>query len=148
MGQTSGESFPEDEPALRAVNDAFYAALESKDLESMEHIWHHASWVGCIHPGSDLYRGWDAVRASWAEIFAQPGWMRVIPTAVEVSVADDTAMVVCAENITTGDHGDVSVSSALATNIYQKIHLRWRMVHHHASSAPMRVTQPFSGIVQ
>jgi hypothetical protein len=24
----------------------------------------------------------------------------------------------------------------------------WRLIHHHASSAPVHVTQPFSGIVQ
>jgi ketosteroid isomerase-like protein len=68
--------------------------------------------------------------------------------SVTVGSDDDVAVVACTENVTEqrGDH--LSVSVKIATNIFRKSGGGWRMVHHHASPAPVSVTQPFSGIVQ
>jgi uncharacterized protein (TIGR02246 family) len=136
--------------AVTAANEAFYEAFEAHDLEGMSRVWLHDSSVRCVHPGHDLLQGWKAVRASWKEIFANLQWIRLSPTNVTVTVGatDDVAVVVCTENVTEqrGDH--LSVSVKIATNIYRKSGGDWRMVHHHASPAPVNVTQPFSGIVQ
>ena len=37
---------------------------------------------------------------------------------------------------------------AQATNLFRLTPDGWRMFHHHASPAPVHVTQPFSGAVQ
>jgi uncharacterized protein (TIGR02246 family) len=133
---------------VRAANDSFYAALEGLDAARMDEVWLHESTVRCIHPGADVIQGWESVRASWEACFSQTGWIRVTPTAVEVRLAGDLAFVVCAENITAQQDEDVHVAVALATNVYQRTPAGWRMIHHHASPAPMKVTQPFSGTVQ
>jgi uncharacterized protein (TIGR02246 family) len=137
-----------DEGAVRAANESFYAALETLDLARMSAVWLNDESVRCIHPGSDVILGWTAVRASWERIFSNSGWMRVTPTSVEIRRAGDVAVVFCAENITAKQDGDVRVAVALATNVYQKTAEGWRMIHHHASPAPVNVTQPFSGTVQ
>jgi hypothetical protein len=40
------------------------------------------------------------------------------------------------------------VAVAQATNLFLRTSQGWRMIHHHASPAPVHVTQPFSGTVQ
>jgi ketosteroid isomerase-like protein len=133
---------------LRAVNERFYRALEELDLEAMKRIWLHEPWVRCIHPGWDVLVGWGQVRESLEQIFASTGWMRVTPTECDVHIFGDVGMVACAENITASRDSDVGVAVAQATNLFRRTPEGWRMFHHHASPAPVRVTQPFSGTIQ
>jgi ketosteroid isomerase-like protein len=133
---------------LRAVNERFYKALEELDLEQMERLWLHEPWVRCIHPGWDVLVGWEHVRESLEQIFASTGWMRVTPTECNIHVFGDVGMVACAENITASRDSDVGVAVAQATNLFRRTPEGWRMFHHHASPAPVRVTQPFSGTIQ
>jgi ketosteroid isomerase-like protein len=133
---------------LRAVNERFYKALEELDLEEMQRLWLHEPWVRCIHPGWDVLVGWEQVRESLEQIFASTGWMRVTPTECNIHVFGDVGMVACAENITASRDSDVGVAVAQATNLFRRTPEGWRMFHHHASPAPVRVTQPFSGTIQ
>jgi uncharacterized protein (TIGR02246 family) len=137
-----------EEEAVRAANDGFYAAFGKLDVERMAAVWLHESWVRCIHPTHDLLVGWEEIQSSWAQIFVNATWMRVIPMEVDVRMSGPFALVVCTENITSKREDDVRVSVALATNIFKKTEEGWRMVHHHASPAPVKVTQAFSGTVQ
>ncbi len=137
-----------DEAALLHANERFYAALETLDLGAMEQLWTHSGWVRCVHPGSDMVEGWEAVRASWERIFSHTRWLRVTPTSVSTALFGELGLVACSENITAADEGDVGVAVAQATNIFRRTPDGWRLIHHHASPAPVRVTQPFSGTVQ
>jgi uncharacterized protein (TIGR02246 family) len=138
----------DDREAIRRVNDRFYQALEGLDLASMESVWLHESWVHCIHPGGEVILGWNAIRKSFEQVFANTSWMRVTPTAVRVAEFGNVAVVSCAENITLGDQEEVGLAVAQATNVFCKTPTGWKMTHHHASSAPVQVTHPFSGTVQ
>ena len=133
---------------LREANARFYRALEELDLPAMDALWAHEGWVRCVHPGWDILVGWDAVRESWDQIFASTRWLRVTPTAIEAAVVGEMGVVVCSENITATTEGDVGVAVAQATNLFRMTPAGWRMFHHHASPAPVRVTQPFSGSIQ
>jgi ketosteroid isomerase-like protein len=133
---------------LRAVNERFYKALEELDLEEMQRLWLHEPWVRCIHPGWDVLVGWEQVRESLEQIFASTAWMRVTPTECKIHVFGDVGMVACAENITASRDSDVGVAVAQATNLFRRTPEGWRMFHHHASPAPVHVTQPFSGTIQ
>jgi ketosteroid isomerase-like protein len=134
--------------ALREANERFYRALEGLDVAAMERLWVRDGWVRCVHPGWDILGGWEAIRQSWEQIFANTRWLRVTPTSVEAVVIGDLGLVVCSENITATTEGDVGVAVAQATNVFRMTADGWRMFHHHASPAPVRVTQPFSGTVQ
>ena len=134
-----------DVEALREVNARFYQALEDLDLEAMDAIWLHEGWVRCVHPGRDALIGWDAIRRSWEQIFASTGWIRVTTTAVDVVSMGSHGLVMCAENISAQSHDQVGVAVAQATNVYRRTADGWRMIHHHASPAPVEMTEPFSG---
>jgi ketosteroid isomerase-like protein len=133
---------------LREANARFYRALEELDLPAMDALWAHEGWVRCVHPGWDILVGWEAVRQSWEQIFASTRWLRVTPTTIEAALLGETGVVVCSENITATTEGDVGVAVAQATNLFRMTTAGWRMFHHHASPAPVHVTQPFSGSIQ
>jgi ketosteroid isomerase-like protein len=137
-----------DRTALREANDAFYRALEGLDLPAMERLWLHSGWVQCVHPGWEVLVGWAAVRQSFVQIFASTRWIRVTPTGIHVEVIGDVGVVSCAENITATSDEDVGLAVAHATNLFRRTPEGWRMIHHHASPAPVRVTHPFTGTVQ
>jgi ketosteroid isomerase-like protein len=138
----------DDEATFASVNAGFYKALETLDVAAMDRLWLHEPWVRCVHPGWDVLVGWSQIRESFEQIFAGTRWIRVIPTGVDVKVFGDVAIVACSENITATSDGDVGVATAQATNIFLRTPEGWRMINHHASPAPVRVTQPFSGTVQ
>jgi ketosteroid isomerase-like protein len=137
-----------DEKKLHELNMLFYRCLETLDMACMDGLWLHEEWVRCIHPGWDVLEGWEAIRESWEQIFSGTKWIRVAPTAVRIRVLGDVAIVACSENITTTSDGDLGVAVAQATNVFHRTEEGWRMVVHHASPAPMVITQPFSGTVQ
>lgn len=74
--------------------------------------------LALVHPGGEVVVGWNRVRLSWERMFALTRWLRVIPTLVDVH-----------QRLPPHPDG-------------------WRMIVHHASAAPVTVTQPFSGTVQ
>ncbi|HET7746480.1 MAG TPA: nuclear transport factor 2 family protein [Vicinamibacteria bacterium] len=138
----------DDRRRLIDANHAFYRALEDLDLAAMEAVWFHDASVRCVHPGWDALAGWEQVRYSFQQIFAGTRWIRVIPTAIEAIVIGDAGIVTCTENITATRDDDVGVAVAQATNIFRRTAAGWRMILHHASPAPVSVTESFSGTVQ
>jgi uncharacterized protein (TIGR02246 family) len=139
---------PTERDLVRRMNDRFYHALESLDLEAMASVWLHEPGIVCVHPGWDVLIGWEAVRRSFEQIFASTTWLRVTTTASRVEIIGEVALVSCAENITGQSGDDVNLAVAQATNVYRSTPGGWRMIHHHSSPVPVEVTHPFSGIVQ
>jgi ketosteroid isomerase-like protein len=138
----------DDREELREANALFYRTLEKLDLPAMDGLWLHEGWVLCIHPAGDAVAGWESVRKSWEQIFANTRWIRVTPTDVQVEVFGEIGVVACSENISATQAGDVGLAVAQATNLYRKTAEGWRLFHHHASPAPVHVTQAFSGTAQ
>jgi uncharacterized protein (TIGR02246 family) len=122
-----------DEREVADTNARFYRAFEALDADTMAAVWAHSEHVKCVHPGWPLLTGWEAVRTSWENIFANTQEMRFTISEVRVVVAGDTAWVTCTENILSEVQGRLSVTTILATNIFERHADGWRMVHHHAS---------------
>jgi ketosteroid isomerase-like protein len=118
---------------VEEANAAFYRAFEALDLRAMEEVWAHGGHVRCVHPGWPMLTGWEAIRASWEAIFANTHEMRFTLTDVHVVRIGDLAWLTCTENILSETDGRVSVTSMLATNVFEQGPDGWRMVHHHAS---------------
>lgn len=118
---------------VEQANARFYRAFETLDLTQMDAVWSHADRVKCVHPGWPLLTGWDAVRSSWEAIFESTAEMRFTISDIRVEAAGDFAWVTCTENILSDVRGRVSVTSVLATNLFERGSDGWRIVHHHAS---------------
>jgi ketosteroid isomerase-like protein len=118
---------------VEQANARFYRAFETLDLGQMEAVWAHGEYVKCVHPGWPLLIGWEAVRSSWQAIFESAAEMRFTIGEVLAEVMGDLAWVTCTENILSEVRGRVTVTSVLATNIFERGDGGWRLIHHHAS---------------
>lgn len=118
-----------------AINQAFYDAFETSDLDAMSDIWVHDDRVICVHPGWSALRGWASVASSWAAMFVGPQQIQFIVTEEHVSVNGDIAWVSCDENLLT-----IGASATVnALNIFERAtDGRWRMIAHHG--APVMIT--------
>jgi ketosteroid isomerase-like protein len=130
---------PDDDPRMSEAADVeeanarFYRAFETLDIAEMDQVWAHGEHARCVHPGWPLLSGWDAVRTSWETIFANTEEMRFTLSDVNVNVLGPLAWVTCTENILSDVQGRVTVTSILATNLFERDANGWRLVHHHAS---------------
>jgi ketosteroid isomerase-like protein len=136
-----------DELAALAANERFYRALEAADLAVMEAVWLHEDWVKCTHPGWELLTGWEAVRASWAQIFASKSRLRVAATDIRVTLEGDYASISGLEQLAifTDDTGAPQSATANAANLFQRVAGEWRMIHHHASLMGETAMMPDEG---
>lgn len=145
------EALPESDGArteLLGANTSFYESLENFDLGAMKALWYRGEGVRCIHPGWEAINGYDAIIESWDQVFKNTGWMRVTPTDVASWRLGELGLVYCAENITAKHEDDVGVAVTMATNVFRQTEKGWRMILHHASPAPVEVTQSFNGTLQ
>lgn len=131
-----------DEAAVRAANEAFYAAFEALDLAAMADVWLAADYVECVHPGWDRLIGWEPVMASWAAIFRNTGTMRFRLTDARVVVRGDLGWVSLVENLTSEVGGQVGAARVLAINVFERSAEGWRLVVHQASPATRSVELP------
>ena len=115
----------EDEAVLHA-NEAFYAALNAKDVEGMEAVWAQDVPIACIHPGWNVLVGREQVMESWRAILGNPAQPTVVSGGERVQVEGDVAVVVCREM--------VAGAPLAATNIFVREAGRWRLLHHHSSA--------------
>ena len=115
------------------ANARFYRAFEHLDLAEMEGMWAHGEHVKCVHPGWPLLSGWAAVRDSWRTIFENTSEMRFTISEVDVVALGDCGWVTCTENILSEVRGRITVTSILATNLFEREGSAWRLFHHHAS---------------
>jgi ketosteroid isomerase-like protein len=115
------------------ANQDFYEAFESLDIARMDGIWAQQDYVTCVHPGWTVRVGWPDVRDSWVLIFNNTFAMKFELTEMQIQVAGDIAWVICTENITSRQGERAQESRILATNLYEKTGMTWKIIHHHGS---------------
>lgn len=119
-------------PVHKTPDDAeavFYECFERCDSQVMAALWADGD-VMCVHPGSALILGYDAVVRSWASILNNAGSPDLKYTVVNRIVSDDMAVHMVVEEMKTAID---EVALVLATNVYRKYDSGWLMVEHHAS---------------
>jgi ketosteroid isomerase-like protein len=110
----------------------FYEALQQGDLERLMQVWCEEEEVSCVHPGGPRVVGLAAIRATFETLFAQ-GPVTVHPERVRRTQTAETAIHQVLERIqVAGPQGGQS-AWVIATNVYLKTAMGWRLVVHHAS---------------
>ena len=110
----------------------FYEAMREGDLERLMAVWADDDEIVCVHPGGARVVGPAGVRESFAAIFAN-GSVVVQPEHVKRVHAMATAMHSVLERVDIVTAEGLRSGWIVATNVYVKTTLGWRMVAHHAS---------------
>ncbi|RJF97889.1 YybH family protein [Noviherbaspirillum saxi] len=113
---------------------AFYEAISRADVDAVMALWADEEDIVCIHPGAPRLVGHASIRTAWESIFEQGG-VHIRPVQLHVT----QNMLTSVHNIIEEVHRTVSRQRdihILATNVYVKTHMGWRIVTHHASVVP------------
>ena len=137
MHRTRSRLFPTPDDA----ETAFYEAFERADLAAMMAVWAESDEIVCIHPQGPRLSGFEAVRESWAQIFAGGSQLRVRATETR-SYDGQTVAVHNVVELVAPPGENAPVTSVFATNVYELTEGGWRMVVHHATPAPESPARP------
>ncbi|URM90284.1 nuclear transport factor 2 family protein [Streptomyces sp. MRC013] len=128
--------------AVELANTAFYEAVEQGDFEAVADLWLDEQYgeVSCVHPGWPVLSGRGEVLRSYALIMANTEYIQFFLTDVKVSLAADTAVVTCTENILSGgpaedgaELGPLVGQLVVATNLFRRTPEGWKVWSHHGS---------------
>lgn len=117
------------------VEEAFYQAFRSHDIELMKQVWHQSDEVYCIHPGSSRIFTYQLIIASWEHIFSGKEEINIQLSGRTTTINDNLSIHNVKEVLTIDQR---ELGSVLATNIYRQTHDQgWKMIGHHGSPAFM-----------
>ena len=114
------------------VEASFYEALQTADIELLMSCWADEDSILCIHPGGARLVGVAAIRTAFDELLSNGG-VSIQPQQVRKIETANTAVHSVVERIDVMTPQGPQQVWILATNVYHKTGLGWRMVAHHAS---------------
>lgn len=112
----------------------FYEALQHADLDRLMQLWADDEEIACVHPGGPRIVGLAAIRAAFQAVFER-GAVNVHPERVRRLHSGDCAIHHVLERVQLHSEAGKAAPTAwvIATNVYLKTALGWRLVLHHAS---------------
>ena len=114
------------------VEAQFYEALREADIDKLMALWADDDQVFCVHPGGPRLVGPQAIRLAFEAMFGN-GRINAQPERVRRLHTLDAAVHNLVERIQLHTNEGPRTGFVLATNVYLKTALGWRMVAHHAS---------------
>ena len=119
------------------TEDGFYDAFENADLHAMKAIWSDTADIVCIHPGSPILHGWEAMSRSWQHIFGADSRVSFTIHHRQWIEHSDLAIHTVEEEIAPAGSNKALGPPIPVTNVYRRGAHGWRMVVHHASPPPV-----------
>jgi ketosteroid isomerase-like protein len=125
-----------DNDKVITANQSFYTAFKEGNINKMDKVWSHSTYVSAIHPISkNVIVGWKGVRESFDGVFKGYTNINIEPINLTVHVEGNVAWVLQNEEFS-AQQGDKTVKlTSGATNMFVKTAGKWLMVHHQASVA-------------
>ncbi len=116
------------------IEAAYYDAISHADIEALMVLWAEDEEIVCVHPGAPRLVGHAAIRAAWESIFERGG-LDIKPVQLHAMHNGMTVVHSVIEEVRrpANESHDMHI---LATNVYLKTPLGWRLAMHHASVAP------------
>ena len=124
-------SSPDDTEAL------FYEAMQHGDIDKLMACWADEDDIVCVHPGGARLLGACAIRAAFDTMFTN-GSIQVRAEKVHRVDSLGASVHSVLERIEVLTEEGPRHAYVIATNVYQKTPLGWRMVAHHASPGTPR----------
>ena len=125
------------------VEAQFFEALREADIDKLMALWADDDEVFCVHPGGPRLVGPQAIRLAFESMFGN-GRINAHPERVRRLHTLDAAVHNLVERIQLHTNEGPRTGFVLATNVYLKTALGWRMVAHHASPGTAQEMQEIS----
>lgn len=122
------------------IEQQFYEALQQGDVERLMAVWADEEDICCVHPGGPRVMGTGAVRSAFETIFSNGG-IDVRAEKVRRLQTHACAVHSVLEQIRLMTPEGPQTAWVIATNVYVKTALGWRLVAHHASPGSSREMQ-------
>jgi ketosteroid isomerase-like protein len=112
---------------------SFYEAMQQGDLDKMMSLWADDEEIACVHPGGPRVVGAVAVRAGFQAVFAH-GPVNVQVHHVRRLEASTMEIHHVTEKVQATTARGLETAYVIATNVFVRTAMGWRMVAHHASA--------------
>jgi len=122
-------------PTPQDAEAAFYDAVERADLEALMAVWAEDEEIVCIHPGGARLTGYTAIRDAWRRIFEGGPRLKVRLSGATAVQTPFTVVYSVIEHISVRDD-ESRRAPVIATNVFVRGTLGWRLILHHVSPAP------------
>ncbi len=125
-----------DREQILEVNERFYRALGTRNLELMGTVFVQDERAGCIHPGWVMLQGWEAIKQSWGNVFDPEDQLDIKLANLTIDIKGNAAWVTCVQELTYISRDPAMMNLSISTNIFERTESGWLMVIHHASPIP------------
>ena len=116
------------------VEDAYYDALESGNLEALLAVWEDSDDIACSLPMTPLAIGRREVASTWRGVF--DALQRIDLQVKHLTwIHADAVAIHLVEELAAGAPGQ-TVPPVYATNIYRRGHGGWRLIVHQNAPLP------------
>lgn len=114
------------------LEQAFYEALQTGDLDKLMACWADEDDIVCVHPGGGRLVGPAAIRASFEALFNNG---RIHAHAERVRRVESLTASIHSvlERVDVQTPQGPAQAYVVTTNVYHKTPQGWRLVAHHAS---------------
>ena len=136
-----------DEEQVRRINERFYMAMNTAEIDEMDEVWADDDSAICVHPGREAIFGYERIRESWMVIFSSSNSLSIAASNERISVTGDVAWVSCIETISLMMEGGLAAAAAQSTNIFRRTNGRWQMLVHHASPVPFTTQDEWPDVI-
>ena len=114
------------------IEAQFYEALQGGDIDQLMATWSDDDDIVCVHPGGRRVVGAAAIRSTFEQIFAN-GAIDARPEKVRRVQTPGCAVHSVLERVAVMTGAGPTSAWVVATNVYVKTALGWRLAAHHAS---------------
>jgi ketosteroid isomerase-like protein len=116
------------------VEAAFYEALERGDVDTMMSVWAEDEEIVCVLPAGPRLAGYAAIREAWRRLFERGSRFRIRMSRQSTAQNPFSVIHNNVEELTVIDERQQS-ATIIATNVFVRGPLGWRLLLHHASPA-------------
>jgi len=114
------------------IENAFYEALHTADIQKLMGCWADEEDIVCVHPGGPRLIGTGAIRAAFEAMFAN-GNIQAYPERIHKIESLASAVHHLVERVEVMTPQGPQKAWVIATNVFHKTPQGWRMVAHHTS---------------
>jgi len=136
---TSTKSEEADVIAVKAADQAFYAALSGRDIAAMTAVWADKPDVVSIGPRSKkMDIGIDDVKKYWEGAFNYFSKISAAKSEAHIHIDGNVAWITGTEtaSLQPKSGGDPLVFDTFVTHVFEKQGGKWLLVVHHAQMIP------------